>query len=59
MTASHLSTGEVSSTMKLVDRARQRRLINRQNRAIDRAWMSAPSQSMRDEIAIFAQRQPV
>jgi hypothetical protein len=45
--------------MKLIDRARQRRLINRQGRAIDRAWMSAPSQSMRDEIAIFAQRQPV
>jgi hypothetical protein len=45
--------------MKMIDRARQRRLINRQNRAIDRAWMSAPSQSMRDEIAIFAQRQPV
>ncbi|HEY0531148.1 MAG TPA: hypothetical protein VGD29_06060 [Actinoplanes sp.] len=42
--------------MKMIDRARQRRLINRQNRAIDRAWMSAPSQSMRDEIAIFAQR---
>ena len=42
--------------MKLIDRARQRRLINRQNRAIDRAWHSAPTQSMRDEIAIFAQR---
>ena len=42
--------------MTIVDRVRQRRLINRQNRAIDRAWMTAPSQSMRDEIAIFAQR---
>ena len=42
--------------MKIIDRARQRRLINRQNRAIDRAWMSAPTQSMRDEIAIIAQR---
>ena len=42
--------------MKLIDRARARRLINRQNRAIDRAWQSAPSQSMRDEIASFAQR---
>jgi hypothetical protein len=49
----------VSSTMKLIDRARERRLINRQSRAIDRAWHSAPTQSMRDEIAIFAQRQPV
>jgi len=59
MTSSHLSPGEVSSTMKLIDRARQRRLINRQNRAIDRAWLSAPTQSMRDEIAIFTQRPPV
>jgi len=45
--------------MKLIDRARQRRLINRQNRAIDRAWTAAPTQSMRDEIAILARRQPV
>jgi hypothetical protein len=50
---------EVSSTMKLIGRARQRRLINRQNRAIDRAWQSATTQAMRDEIAFFAQRQPV
>ncbi len=42
--------------MSIADRVRRRRLINRQNRAIDRAWMTAPSQSMRDEIAIFAQR---
>jgi hypothetical protein len=42
--------------MSIVDRVRRRRLINRQNRAIDRAWMTAPSQAMRDEIAIFAQR---
>jgi hypothetical protein len=42
--------------MSMADRLRRRRMINRQNRAIDRAWMSAPSQSMRDEIAIFAQR---
>jgi hypothetical protein len=56
MTSSHLSSGEVSSTMKLIDRARQRRLINRQTRAIDRAMLSAPTQSMRDEIAVFAQR---
>lgn len=44
--------------MKMIDRARQRRLINRQNRAIDRAWMSAPTQTMRDEIAFLAQRKP-
>ncbi|WP_433299727.1 hypothetical protein ACQP2F_00600 [Actinoplanes sp. CA-030573] len=42
--------------MSIADRVRQRRLINRQNRALDRAWQSAPSQAMRDEIAIFAQR---
>jgi hypothetical protein len=44
--------------MKIVNRVRERRLINRQNRAIDRAWQYAPTQSMRDEIAIFAQRRP-
>jgi hypothetical protein len=44
------------TAMSIVDRVRRRRLINRQNRAIDRAWMTAPSQAMRDEIAIFAQR---
>jgi len=42
--------------MSMIDRIRNRRMINRQNRAIDRAWHSAPSQAMRDEIAIFAQR---
>jgi hypothetical protein len=42
----------------MIDRLRQRRLINRQNRAIERAWQSAPTQSMRDEIALFAQRRP-
>jgi hypothetical protein len=52
----NLKPGEVSSAMKLIDRARQRRLINRQNRAIDRAWMSAPTQTMRDEITLLAQR---
>jgi hypothetical protein len=56
MTSSHLRHREVSSTMKLIDRARERRQINRQNRAIDRAMMSAPTQSMRDEIALFSQR---
>ncbi|HEX5204108.1 hypothetical protein ACFQS1_28560 [Paractinoplanes rhizophilus] len=49
--------GEVTSTMSsIVDRVRERRMINRENRAIDRAWKSAPTQAMRDEIAIFAQR---
>jgi hypothetical protein len=40
----------------MIARVRNRRLINKQNRAIDRAWLSAPTQSMRDEIAVFAQR---
>jgi hypothetical protein len=40
----------------MINRMRQRRLINRENRALDRAWQSAPTQTMRDEIAIFAQR---
>jgi hypothetical protein len=44
--------------MSMIDRIRQRRLIKSQNRAIDRAWQSAPTQSMRDEIALFAQRRP-
>jgi len=42
--------------MSMIDRIRQRRMINRENRAIDRAWQSAPTQSMRDEITVFAQR---
>jgi hypothetical protein len=44
--------------MSMIDRIRQRHMISRQNRAIDRAMHSAPTQSMRDEIAIFAQRRP-
>jgi len=44
--------------MSMIDRIRHRRAISRQNRAIDRALASAPTQSMRAEIAIFAQRQP-
>jgi hypothetical protein len=44
--------------MKMIDRARARRLINKQNRAIDRAWQSAPTQAMRDEIAFYRHRQP-
>lgn len=42
--------------MSTIDRIRARRMISRQNRAIKRAIHAAPTQSMRDEIAIFAQR---
>jgi hypothetical protein len=42
--------------MSMLNRLRQRRMISRQNRVIDRATHSAPTQSMRDEIALFAQR---
>ena len=42
--------------MSMINRLRHRREISRQNRAIDRAMHSAPTQSMRDEIALFAQR---
>jgi hypothetical protein len=41
---------------KMIDRIRHRHNVARQNRAIDRAVQAAPTQSMRDEIAIFAQR---
>ena len=41
---------------KMIDRIRQRHAIARQNRVIDRAVQAAPTQSMRDEIAVFAQR---
>ena len=42
--------------MSVIKNIRHRRLINRENRAISRAYKSAPTQSMRDEIALFAQR---
>lgn len=42
--------------MSTIERIRNRRQAKRQARAIDRAWKNAPSQSMRDEIAIFAQQ---
>ncbi|MFF5294979.1 hypothetical protein [Paractinoplanes globisporus] len=42
--------------MSITDRMRRRRMINRENRALDRALQSAPTRAMRDEIAIFAQR---
>lgn len=44
--------------MSIVKRVRQRRQMHRRNRAIDRAMQAAPTQAMRDEIAILAQRQP-
>ena len=44
--------------MNMMDRIRHRRMITRQTRAIERAWQAAPTQSMRDEIALFAQRRP-
>jgi hypothetical protein len=44
--------------MNIADRMRRRRMINRERRAIDRAWQSAPTQAMRDEITIMAQRRP-
>ena len=44
--------------MSMIDRIRQRRMISRQNRAIERARQSAPTESMRNEIALFAQRRP-
>ena len=48
--------GEVSHTMSMIDRLRTRRTATRQAHAIDRALRSAPTQSMRNEILIFAQR---
>jgi len=44
--------------MSMIDRIRKSRMIRRQNRVIDRVMHAAPTQSMRDEIAIFAQRRP-
>ncbi len=43
--------------MSAIDRIRARRIAKRNARAIDRAMSSAPTLAMRDEIAIFAQRQ--
>jgi hypothetical protein len=40
----------------VIDRIRQARIAHRDSRALDRAWKNAPTQAMRDEIAIFAQR---
>ncbi|GAA4595416.1 hypothetical protein GCM10023107_34010 [Actinoplanes octamycinicus] len=48
--------GKRASVVSMIDRLRQRRQTTRQNRAIDRAWQAAPTQAMRDEINLFAQR---
>ena len=42
--------------MSMISRARQRRRISRENRAISRALQSAPTPAMRDELALLAQR---
>ncbi|MDI6102894.1 hypothetical protein QLQ12_30175 [Actinoplanes sp. NEAU-A12] len=42
--------------MNLIDRIRHQRMISRQNRAIERAIAAAPTQAMRDEIAVITQR---
>lgn len=42
--------------MSMISRARERRRISRENRAINRAIHSAPTPSMRDELALLAQR---
>jgi len=44
------------NVVSMLNRLRQRRMISRQNRVIDRAMHAAPTDSMRDEIALFAQR---
>jgi hypothetical protein len=49
---------EVSNAMNIVERVRQRRQANRNTRAVNRAWQTAPTQAMRDEILILAQRRP-
>lgn len=43
-------------TMTTIDRIRARRDAKREARAIERAWKAAPTQSMRNEIAIFSQQ---
>ena len=52
----HTQGGEHTMS-SMIDRIRHHRMINKQNRALDQAWHSAPTQAMRDEIAIFAQRE--
>jgi hypothetical protein len=47
---------EVSTTVNMIERLRSRRTATRQAHAIDRALRSAPTETMRNEILIFAQR---
>jgi hypothetical protein len=42
--------------MSMIQRLRSRRIAARQAHAIDRALRSAPTDAMRNEILIFAQR---
>lgn len=60
VTATPVNPGGMSTAMStartMIDRFRQNRMISRQNRAIDRAIMGAPTQAMRDELAVLAQR---
>ncbi len=48
--------GKASTAMSMISRLRSRRNANRQARALDRALRSAPTQSMRDELLVIAQR---
>ena len=45
-----------STAMSMINRLRDRRNASRQSRAIDRALRKAPTQAMRDEIVVIAQR---
>jgi len=44
------------TAMSTIERIRKHRIAKRDARAIDRALQSAPTQSMREEIAIFSQQ---
>jgi hypothetical protein len=55
-TTTQAGSGKVSTAMSMINRLRDRRNANRQSRAIDRALRMAPTQAMRDEILVIAQR---
>ncbi len=42
--------------MSMITNVRNRRLINRESRALDRVWHTATTQSMRNEIIAVTQR---
>jgi hypothetical protein len=48
--------GSHQTTMKMIDRYRNRREVARRNRAIERALRATDSPAVRDEIRIMAQR---